>query len=54
MIRTAVHLSETQHKELQEESKRTGLKIAEMIRRAIDEYLDKHRKEQPDVPHREA
>lgn len=45
MIRTAIHLSEKQDKELRQESEETGLPKAEIIRRAIDEYLERRRKE---------
>lgn len=44
MIRTAIHITDKQHEELREESDNTGLPMAELIRRAIDEYLDRRRK----------
>lgn len=39
MKRTTILLATLQVRQLQGESKRTGLAIAEIIRRAIDEYL---------------
>jgi len=41
MIRVNYHLTESQIKKLKELSKQTGLKVAELIRRAIDEFLKK-------------
>jgi predicted DNA-binding protein len=41
MKRTNVHLAEPQLKRLAQLSKKTGLTVAELIRRAIDEYLEK-------------
>lgn len=38
MIRTAIHITEKQHEELRRESEETGLPMAELIRRAIDEF----------------
>jgi predicted DNA-binding protein len=38
------HLTERQIERLQAESKRTGLPVAELIRRAIDAYLAKAEK----------
>lgn len=35
------HLTEQQIERLQAESKRTGLPVSELIRRAIDAWLDK-------------
>lgn len=35
------HLTEQQIKRLQEESKRTGLSVAELIRRALDAWMEK-------------
>jgi len=42
MIRYAVHLTKVQLEKLQALRDRTGLSVAEHIRRAIDEYLNKH------------
>lgn len=39
MKRTTVFLAEAQMKALQAEAKRTGLTVAELIRRAVDAYL---------------
>jgi len=36
-----VHFTEVQLKRLAQLSKKTGLTVAELIRRAIDEYLEK-------------
>jgi len=43
MKRTTVWLTEAQIKKLTERSKRTGLKVAELIRRFIDEGLRKQK-----------
>ena len=40
MIRKNIHLSDRQLLRLRELSKREGLAVAELIRRAIDDYLD--------------
>lgn len=45
MIRTAIHITEKQHEELRRESEETGLPMAELIRRAIDEFLEKRRED---------
>jgi hypothetical protein len=45
MIRTAIHLTEKQVEDLKQESNDTGLPVAEIIRRAIDEYLEKRKKQ---------
>jgi len=45
MKRKLHHLTEQQIKRLKKLSKETGLSVAELIRRAIDEYLDKKNKE---------
>jgi predicted DNA-binding protein len=39
MKRTNVHLSDAQINRLKRLSDRTGLKVAELIRRAVDQYL---------------
>jgi predicted DNA-binding protein len=45
MKRVNYHLTEEQIKRLQNLANKTGLTVAEIIRRAVDEYLDKkHRK----------
>ena len=39
---TSIYYTETQHEKLKEIStKRGGVKIAELIRRAIDDYIEK-------------
>ncbi len=43
MKRTTVWMSEAQVKKLRELSKRTGLKVSELIRRFIDEGLSKQK-----------
>ena len=43
MKRTTVWLADAQVKKLAELSKRTGLKVAELIRRYIDEGLSKQK-----------
>jgi predicted DNA-binding protein len=40
MKRVAFHLTEQQIERLQKVSKETGLKVAELIRRAIDNFLE--------------
>ncbi len=44
MKRTNIHLTEQQRKKIYLLSKKTGLKAAEIVRRAIDFYLDKVKK----------
>ena len=39
MKRIAMYITEQQHKLLKELSERTGLTMAEVVRRAIDEFL---------------
>jgi len=46
MKRTNIHLTDKQRQELKALSERTGLKAAEHIRRAVDEYLIKQNKKQ--------
>jgi len=46
MIRRNVHITERQLGELDKISKRSGLRIAEIIRRALDEYLKKMKREE--------
>ena len=41
MIRTGFYLTDRQIALLQKESKRKGLKVSEIIRRAIDQYFEK-------------
>lgn len=41
MKRTTIFITEPQEGHLQVESQRTGLSVAELIRRAIDQYLDR-------------
>lgn len=45
MIRTNVHLTERQLKALRVISERTGLSVAEIIRRAVDAMLERGKKE---------
>jgi hypothetical protein len=40
MKRIHLHLTEPQVEELEAESKETGLSVAEIVRRAIDFYLE--------------
>lgn len=40
MKRTGIHLSDQQRERLLNLAQRTGLKAAELVRRAIDRYLD--------------
>ena len=39
MIRVNIHLTEQEIDKLKQESKRTGLTVAELVRRAIDQSL---------------
>lgn len=41
MIRTNVYLTRPEHEALQARSERSGLSVAEIIRRAIDQYLER-------------
>lgn len=43
MKRVNYHLTEKQIERLEELSERTGLSVAELIRRAIDEYMKKQK-----------
>jgi predicted DNA-binding protein len=45
MKRTALFLKEEQVKKLQKLSERTGAPVAELVRRAIDKYLQERAKE---------
>lgn len=45
MKRTNIHLPEQQLELLKEISEETGLTVAEHIRRAVDEYLEKRKKD---------
>jgi predicted DNA-binding protein len=45
MKRTALFLKEVQIKKLQKLSEKTGAPVAELIRRAIDRYLQERAKE---------
>ena len=44
VIRVNYHLSKYQHGQLKDMSNRTGLAVAELIRRAVDEMLKKDKK----------
>jgi predicted transcriptional regulator len=44
MKRVNFHLTEDQTRRLHERATATGLKVAEMIRRAVDAYLDREEK----------
>jgi len=39
MKRTNIHLTEQQLQRLRKVAKKTGLTVAELVRRAVDEYL---------------
>ena len=45
MKRTALFLKEEQIKKLQKLSEKTGAPVAELVRRALDDYLKKRAKE---------
>jgi len=45
MKRTALFLKEDQVKKLQKLSEKTGAPVAELVRRAIDKYLQERAKE---------
>jgi predicted DNA-binding protein len=42
-IRTNIYLTEIQSKKFKALSKKTGYSMAELIRRALDEWLEKYR-----------
>lgn len=44
-IRTNIFLTRTELKKLRALSKKTGAPVAELVRRAIDEYLERFKKE---------
>lgn len=44
MKRVNYHLTDLQADKLRALSKKTGLSVAELIRRAVDEYLEKTKK----------
>lgn len=44
MKRTHIHLTEAQLKALQTLSEKTGLRVPELIRRAIDAYIEQQRR----------
>ena len=43
MIRTNIYLTELQMKKFKAMSKKTGLSVAEIIRRVLDEWLEKNK-----------
>ena len=43
-IRTNIYLTKTELKRLRVLSSKTGAPVAELVRRAIDEYLGRHEK----------
>jgi hypothetical protein len=50
MIRTNIHFTKGQLADLQRLSDKTGLSMAELVRRAVDDMLDRERKKgQKDV-----
>jgi len=51
MIRTTICLDEDRRTKLFAESKRTGAPLSELVRRAIDLYLDVH-KDDPSTEYR--
>jgi len=44
MIRTNIYLTEPQTKKFKAISKKTGLTVSDLIRRALDEWLKKYEK----------
>ena len=42
MIRTNIYLTEPQTKKFKAISKKTGLTVSDLIRRALDEWLEKY------------
>jgi hypothetical protein len=50
MIRVNFHLAEQQIKALRAESKRAGISVAELIRRAVDSYLSALKRERGTKP----
>lgn len=47
MTKLNVYITEKQKDALQKRAKETGLKLAEVLRRAIDDSLDNHKGENP-------
>ncbi|MBW2010149.1 MAG: CopG family transcriptional regulator [Deltaproteobacteria bacterium] len=43
MKRKNIHLTDKQVEQLEKMAKETGLKVAEIIRRALDDYLKKNK-----------
>lgn len=43
-IRTNIFLTKTELKKLRALSKKTGAPVAGLVRRAVDEYLERHEK----------
>ena len=52
MIRANFHLTEQQAEQLRRESDKTGLSVAELIRRAVDAYLLKQARREKDEGNR--
>lgn len=46
MIRTNIYLTDPQMKKFKAISKKTGLSVAEIIRRVLDEWLEKNEAKQ--------
>jgi 16S rRNA U516 pseudouridylate synthase RsuA-like enzyme len=44
MIRTNIHLTKGQLRDLRKLARETGLSVAELVRRAIDEFLQRGKK----------
>ena len=54
MIRTQIQITEEQSRRLQQEAKRSGRSVAELIRRSVDSYLDEASDRAGGSPTREA
>ena len=54
MIRTQIQLTEEQSRRLQQEARRSGKSVAEVIRRSVDTYLDEASDRAAGLPTREA
>ena len=49
MKRNSIYLSEAHWQELKDLAKKTGIRQAELIRRAVEEYLRKSEREPPEA-----
>lgn len=50
MRRTHLHLTDPQHARLRDLAGRTGLNVAELVRRALDDFLGRQGDDEPTSP----